>query len=55
MNDEIADRILAARYLCCDEATFTDVCRRVADALGENKEEREQLYAEMAAPPKFSI
>jgi len=48
MNDEIADRVLAARYLCCDEATFTDVCRRVADALGETKEEREQFYAEMA-------
>jgi len=50
MNDEIAERVLAARHLCCDEATFTDVCRRVADALGDTTEEREQPYAEMTTP-----
>lgn len=49
MNEEIADRVLAARYLCHNETTFTDVCRRVADALGETREEREQFYAEMAS------
>lgn len=47
MNEEIVYHILAARYLCPGETTFTDVCRRVADTLGETAPEKEAFFSEM--------
>ncbi len=47
MTWSIADSILAARYLRDGETTFTDVCRRVATALGRNDEETATFFEEM--------
>ena len=46
---DITAAVLAARYLRSGEATFENVCRRVADALGETTEEQETFYHEMAS------
>ena len=35
MADSVVDSILAARYFRAGEKSFEDVCRRVANALGE--------------------
>lgn len=36
--------ILAARYFKNDERTYADVCKRVADFIGDTEEERENYY-----------
>ena len=36
--------ILAARYFKNDERTYADVCKRVADFIGDTEEEREDYY-----------
>ncbi|MDO5846423.1 MAG: adenosylcobalamin-dependent ribonucleoside-diphosphate reductase [Methanocorpusculum sp.] len=47
MADSVVDSILAARYYRTGESSFEDVCRRVADALGENPEEAEEYFEAM--------
>ncbi|HJJ29214.1 MAG TPA: adenosylcobalamin-dependent ribonucleoside-diphosphate reductase [Methanocorpusculum sp.] len=49
MTDSVVDSILAARYFRTGEKTFEDVCRRVADALGETPAETEEYYAAMTS------
>ncbi|HJJ47530.1 MAG TPA: adenosylcobalamin-dependent ribonucleoside-diphosphate reductase [Methanocorpusculum sp.] len=49
MTDSVVDSILAARYFRTGEKTFEDVCRRVADALGDNASETEEYYAAMTS------
>lgn len=44
MADSVVDSILAARYYRVGETSFEDVCRRVADALGETPEETEEYF-----------
>ncbi len=43
----VVDSILSARYLRRDEKGFEDICRRVADALAENAEDRTAFYEAM--------
>ena len=45
MADSVVDSILAARYYRVGEKSFEDVCRRVANALGETPAETE-AYSE---------
>ncbi|MEA5036726.1 hypothetical protein SDC9_17417 [bioreactor metagenome] len=47
MADSVVDSILAARYYRTGEASFEDVCRRVADALGETPEETKEYFDAM--------
>ncbi|MDR0438975.1 MAG: adenosylcobalamin-dependent ribonucleoside-diphosphate reductase [Methanocalculaceae archaeon] len=47
MSDSVVDTILAARYYRIGEKSFEDVCRRVADALGETPEETEEYFEAM--------
>lgn len=47
MTDSVVDSILAARYYRVGETSFEDVCRRVADALGETPEETEEYFTAM--------
>ncbi|HJJ94324.1 MAG TPA: ribonucleoside-diphosphate reductase, adenosylcobalamin-dependent, partial [Methanocorpusculum sp.] len=47
MSDSVVDSILAARYFRAGETSFEDVCRRVANALGENPEETEEYFQAM--------
>lgn len=47
MTGSLTTHILAARYLRDDENSFTDVCRRVADAIGETQREKETFFSEM--------
>ncbi len=47
MTGSIATSILAARYLRDGETSFSDVCRRVASALGRNDEETGTFFEEM--------
>ncbi|HDQ08018.1 MAG TPA: adenosylcobalamin-dependent ribonucleoside-diphosphate reductase [Methanoculleus sp.] len=47
MTAGIARSILAARYLRDGESSFTDVCRRVAAALGRNDQEAATFFGEM--------
>lgn len=43
----VVDSILSARYLRRGEKGFEDICRRVADALAENEEDRTAFYEAM--------
>jgi len=47
MDNSVVDSILAARYYRSGETSFEDVCRRVADALGETPEETKEYYDAM--------
>ena len=47
MENSVVDSILAARYYRTGETSFEDVCRRVADALGETPEETKEYYDAM--------
>ena len=47
MADSVVDSILAARYFRAGETSFEDVCRRVANALGETPEEIEEYFQAM--------
>ncbi|HJJ32637.1 MAG TPA: adenosylcobalamin-dependent ribonucleoside-diphosphate reductase [Methanocorpusculum sp.] len=47
MSESVVDSILAARYYRAGENSFDDVCRRVANALGDNPEEKEEYYQAM--------
>lgn len=47
MVDSVVDSILAARYYRAGEKSFEDVCRRVADALGETPEETDEYFKAM--------
>lgn len=47
MADSVVDSILAARYYRKGETSFEDVCRRVANALGETPEETEEYFESM--------
>ncbi|MDU9375742.1 hypothetical protein McpSp1_03210 [Methanocorpusculaceae archaeon Sp1] len=47
MADSVVDSILAARYYRAGEKSFEDVCRRVADALGETPEETKEYFEAM--------
>ncbi|HJK03761.1 MAG TPA: ribonucleoside-diphosphate reductase, adenosylcobalamin-dependent, partial [Methanocorpusculum sp.] len=47
MADSVVDSILAARYYRVGEKSFEDVCRRVANALGETPEETKEYFEAM--------
>lgn len=47
MADSVVDSILAARYFRAGETSFEDVCRRVANALGDTLEETEEYFKAM--------
>ncbi|MDO5844831.1 MAG: adenosylcobalamin-dependent ribonucleoside-diphosphate reductase [Methanocorpusculum sp.] len=47
MADSVVDSILAARYYRKGETSFEDVCRRVANALGETPEETKEYFDSM--------
>ena len=47
MSDSVVDSILAARYFRAGETSFEDVCRRVANALGETPAETEEYFKSM--------
>ncbi len=47
MADSVVDSILAARYFRAGEKSFEDVCRRVANALGETPEETDEYFQAM--------
>ncbi|HJJ42296.1 MAG TPA: ribonucleoside-diphosphate reductase, adenosylcobalamin-dependent, partial [Methanocorpusculum sp.] len=48
MKDSVVDSILAARYYRKGEKSFEDVCRRVADALGDSEEEKDEYFRAMS-------
>ncbi|MDR3101992.1 MAG: adenosylcobalamin-dependent ribonucleoside-diphosphate reductase [Methanocalculaceae archaeon] len=47
MEDSVVDSILAARYYRAGEKSVEDVCRRVANALGETSEETKEYFEAM--------
>jgi len=47
MSESVVDTILAARYYRVGETSFSDVCRRVAKALGNSPEEVDEYYHAM--------
>ncbi|HJJ36498.1 MAG TPA: adenosylcobalamin-dependent ribonucleoside-diphosphate reductase [Methanocorpusculum sp.] len=47
MTDSVVDSILAARYFRAGETSFEDVCKRVANALGETPAERDEYFTSM--------
>jgi ribonucleoside-diphosphate reductase alpha chain len=47
MADSVVDSILSARYYRLGEKSFEDVCRRVADALGETSDEAKEYFEAM--------
>lgn len=49
MTDSVVDSILAARYYRTGETSFEDVCRRVANALGDTPEETQEYYTAMTS------
>lgn len=46
-SQPVVDSILSARYLRKGEKDFSDICRRVAAALADNKEEEARFYEAM--------
>ncbi|RQD80029.1 MAG: ribonucleoside-diphosphate reductase, adenosylcobalamin-dependent, partial [Methanocalculus sp. MSAO_Arc1] len=44
MSATMRDHILKSRYLLPGEETFSDLCRRVADAVGRDETEREVFF-----------
>jgi len=47
MSESVVDTILAARYYRAGEKSFEDVCRRVANALGNTPEETDEYFKSM--------
>ncbi|MDO8841105.1 adenosylcobalamin-dependent ribonucleoside-diphosphate reductase [Methanocalculus sp.] len=47
MNESMRDHVLKSRYLLSGEHTFPDLCRRVADAIGREDDEREAYFEMM--------
>ncbi len=45
--DSVVDSILAARYFRTGETSFEDVCKRVADALGETPADTDEYFKAM--------
>lgn len=49
MSDDMVDNLIKERYCTGSDRSFEDVCKRVADYIGNNEKEKEEFYNMMVS------